>query len=59
MAEEGVKIRPPQGKASAPQTEEVIIVCIDREGRTSLGIEEVSVAVLFDRPHGGNRRPKR
>jgi len=49
MVEEGIKIKLPQAKASAPQTEEVITVYVDREGRTFLGTKEVSIAVLFDR----------
>lgn len=49
MVEEGIKIKLPQAKASAPQTEEVITVYVDREGRAFLGSEEVSLSVLFDR----------
>jgi biopolymer transport protein ExbD len=49
MVEEGIKIKLPQAKASAPQTEEVITVYVDREGRAFLGTEEVSFSLLFDR----------
>ncbi len=49
MVEEGIKIKLPQAKASAPQTEEVIVVYVDRQGRTFLGTQEVSLAMLFDR----------
>jgi len=49
MVEEGIKIKLPQARASAPQTEEVITVYVDREGRAFLGSEEVSLAALFDR----------
>ena len=49
MVEEGIKIKLPQAKASAPQTEEVITVYVDREGRAFLGTEEVPLSVLFDR----------
>ncbi len=49
MVEEGIKIKLPQAKASAPQTEEVITVYVDREGRAFLENREVSVEVLFDR----------
>jgi len=49
MVEEGIKIKLPQAKASAPQTEEVITVYVDREGRAFLGTEEVSLSLLFDR----------
>ena len=49
MVEEGIKIKLPQAKASAPQTEKVITVYVDREGRAFLENCEVSVEVLFDR----------
>ncbi len=49
LVEEGIKIKLPQAKASAPQTEEVITVYVDREGRAYLGTDEVSMPVLFDR----------
>lgn len=49
MVEEGIKIKLPQAKASAPQTEEVITVYVDREGRAFLGTEEVPLSLLFDR----------
>lgn len=48
MVEEGIKVRLPQAKASAPQTEEVITVYVDRQGRAFLGTKEVSMAALFD-----------
>ena len=49
LVEEGIKIKLPQAKASAPQTEEVITVYVDEEGRAYLGSEEVQLAALFDR----------
>jgi biopolymer transport protein ExbD len=49
LVEEGIKIKLPQAKASAPQTEEVITVYVDEEGRAYLGSEEVPLAALFDR----------
>ncbi|OEU49482.1 MAG: biopolymer transporter ExbD [Desulfobacterales bacterium C00003060] len=49
MVEEGIKIKLPQAKAAAPQTEEVITVYVDQQGRAFLGNEEVSVPRLFDR----------
>ena len=49
LVEEGIKIKLPQAKAAAPQTEEVITVYVDQEGRAYLGTEEVSLAALFDR----------
>jgi len=49
MVEEGIKIKLPQAKAAAPQTEEVITVYVDQQGQAFLGAEEVSLARLFDR----------
>ena len=49
MVDEGIKIKLPQAKASAPQTEKEITVYVDRQGRAFLGTEEVSIAMLFDR----------
>ncbi|MBN1843683.1 MAG: biopolymer transporter ExbD [Deltaproteobacteria bacterium] len=49
IVDEGIKIKLPQAKAAAPQTEEVITVYVDRQGRAFLGAEEVPPARLFDR----------
>lgn len=49
MVDEGIKIKLPQAKASAPQTEKEITVYVDRQGRAFLENEEVSLAMLFDR----------
>ena len=49
ISDEGIKVKLPQAKASAPQTEREITVYVDREGRVFLGREEVSHARLFDR----------
>jgi biopolymer transport protein ExbD len=49
MVDEGIKIKLPQAKASAPQTEKVITVYVDKEGRAFLDKKEVSDAQLFDR----------
>lgn len=49
MVEEGIKIKLPQARASAPQTEEVITVYVDQEGRAFIENREVSIEVLFDR----------
>jgi len=49
MVDEGIKIKLPQARASAPQTEETITVYVDQQGRAFLGTEEVSPAKLFDR----------
>jgi len=49
MVEEGIKIKLPQARASAPQTEEVITIYVDKQGRAFLGTREFSYAGLFDR----------
>jgi len=49
MVEEGIKIKLPQAKAAAPQTEEVVTVYVDEQGRAFLGSDEVPLARLFDR----------
>ena len=49
LVEEGIKIKLPQARAAAPQTEEVITVYVDQQGRAFLGTEEVSLGRLFDR----------
>jgi len=49
MVDEGIKIKLPQARASAPQTEETITVCVDQQGRAFLGTEEMPSATLFDR----------
>ena len=49
LVDEGIKIKLPQAKASAPQTEKEITVYVDRQGRAFLGTEEVSLGMLFDR----------
>jgi biopolymer transport protein ExbD len=48
MVDEGIKIKLPQAKAAAPQTEEVVTVYVDQQGRAFLGTREVSLAELFD-----------
>ena len=60
MVEEGIKIKLPQARAAAPQTEEVITVYVDQQGRAFLGTQEVSIATLFDRLKEmiGNRENK-
>jgi len=49
LVEEGIMIKLPQAKASAPQTEEVITVYVDQEGRAYIGTAEVPLEALFDR----------
>ena len=49
MVEEGIKIKLPQAKAAAPQTEEVLTIYVDQQGKAFLGIEELPLSRLFDR----------
>jgi biopolymer transport protein ExbD len=49
MVEEGIKIKLPQARAAAPQTEEVITIYVDRQGTAFLGTQEVSLPKLLDR----------
>ena len=49
MVDEGIKIKLPQARAAAPQTEETITVFVDSQGRAFLGEEEISLDKLFDR----------
>lgn len=49
LVEEGIKIKLPQARASAPQIEKVITVYVDREGRAYLENREVSLDILFNR----------
>jgi biopolymer transport protein ExbD len=60
MVDEGIKIKLPQARAAAPQTEETITVYVDQQGRAFLGTEELSTARLFDRLKEmiGNRENK-
>jgi biopolymer transport protein ExbD len=49
MVDEGIKVKLPQAKAAAPQTEEVITVYVDEHGRAFLGTDEVPLDRLFSR----------
>jgi biopolymer transport protein ExbD len=49
MVDEGIKIKLPQAKAAAPQTEETITVYVNAQGRSFINEEEVSLDRLFDR----------
>ena len=49
MVDEGIKIKLPQAKAAAPQTEEVLTIFVDAQGRSYINNEEVSLDRLFDR----------
>ena len=48
MVDEGIKIKLPQAKASAPQTEKEITVYVDKDGRAYLNNREVALNVLFN-----------
>ncbi len=48
MVDEGIKIKLPQAKAAAPQTEETITIFVDAQGRAFIAEKEVSLALLFD-----------
>jgi len=60
MVDEGIKIKLPQAKAAAPQTEETITVYVDQQGRAYMGNDEIPIARLFDRLKAliGNRENK-
>jgi biopolymer transport protein ExbD len=49
LVDEGIKIKLPQAKASAPQTEKEITVYVDRQGRAFIGNQEISLDQLFNR----------
>ena len=49
MVDEGIKIKLPQAKAAAPQTQQEITVYVDREGRVYLENKEVPQEMLFKR----------
>jgi biopolymer transport protein ExbD len=49
MVDEGIKIKLPQAKASAPQVEKEITIYIDGEGRAFLENRELSLGQLYDR----------
>jgi len=47
MVEEGIKIKLPQARASKPQVEEAITVYVDKEGRSYLNDQEITIGNLF------------
>ncbi|MDY6830576.1 MAG: biopolymer transporter ExbD [Thermodesulfobacteriota bacterium] len=47
MVDEGIKIKLPQAKASAPQTQQEITVFVDRDGRAYIHNKAVPEAMLF------------
>ncbi|BBO83708.1 protein TolR [Desulfosarcina ovata subsp. sediminis] len=49
MVDEGIKIKLPQARAAAPQTEETITVYVDSQGQAFIGEERLALDRLFDR----------
>jgi len=47
MVDEGIKIKLPQAKAAAPQTQQEITLYVDKEGRAFLMNKEISLDALF------------
>ena len=47
MVDEGIKIKLPQAKAAAPQTQQEITIYVDKEGRAFLMNEEIALDRLF------------
>jgi biopolymer transport protein ExbD len=47
MVDEGIKIKLPQAKAAAPQTQQEITIYVDRDGRAFLMNKEISLNNLF------------
>ncbi len=49
MVDEGIKIKLPQAQAAVPQTQQEITVYVDKEGRSFLIDQEISLDLLFKR----------
>ncbi len=49
MVDEGITIKLPQARASKPQVDESITVYVDKDGRSFLNNEEISIGNLFKR----------
>ena len=47
MVDEGIKIKLPQAKAAAPQTQQEITIYVDRNGRAFFMDKEISLNILF------------
>jgi biopolymer transport protein ExbD len=47
MVDEGIKIKLPQAKAAAPQTQKEITVYVDRDGRVFLSNKQIPNDLLF------------
>lgn len=48
LVDEGIKVKLPQARASAPQTEEVITVIVDSGGKAFLDERPIALERLFD-----------
>ena len=47
MVDEGIKVKLPQAKAAAPQTQQEITIYVDRDGRAFFMNKEISLNILF------------
>lgn len=47
MVDEGIKIKLPQAKAAAPQTQQEITIYVDKDGRAYLMNKETPLNILF------------
>ena len=47
MVDEGIKIKLPQAKAAAPQTQQEITIYVDRDGRAFFMNKEIPLNILF------------
>ena len=47
MVDEGIKVKLPQAKAAAPQTQQEITIYVDRDGRAFFMDKEISLNILF------------
>jgi len=47
MVDEGIKVKLPQAKAAAPQTQQEITIYVDRDGRAFLMNKETPLNILF------------
>lgn len=47
LVDEGITVKLPQAKASAPQTQQEITVYVDRQGKTYIGDQQLPLNLLF------------
>lgn len=47
IVDEGIKVKLPQAKAAAPQTQQEITVYVDKDGRVFLSNQQISQDLLF------------